>query len=114
MEFRWECRRCGACCRWPGDVRLVPGEAARLAAYLGMTEREFVDRYTRLTADRKTLSLVEREDGSCIFLEGRPASCRVHEVKPRQCRAFPNGWNFPGFERVCQAARVPDPAESCP
>lgn len=107
MESRWECRRCGACCRWPGEVRLVGGEAARLAAHLGITERGFADRYTRLAADRKALSLVEREDGTCVFLDGEPARCRVHEVKPQQCRTFPNGWSFPGFERVCAAALVP-------
>ena len=107
METKWECRRCGACCRWAGEVRLTVVDAERLAAHLGMAEREFADRYTRLTADRKALSLVEREDGSCIFYNAGTASCEVHVVKPRQCRAFPNGWRFPGFEDLCAAARAP-------
>ncbi len=28
--------------------------------------------------------------------------CAVQPVKPKQCRDFPNLWNFPGFEKVCQ------------
>jgi hypothetical protein len=27
----------------------------------------------------------------------------VQNVKPQQCRDFPNLWNFPGFEKMCQA-----------
>ena len=106
-EVYWLCRRCGACCRWGGYVRLLEGEAARLASFLGMTERAFVDRYARLTNDRKALSLIEQDDGACVFYEGEPTGCRVHEVKPAQCRAFPSGWRFPGFQRVCAAVAVP-------
>ncbi len=99
------CRRCNACCRWPGDVRLREGELDRIARFLGIDPREAADRFTRLTRDRRALSLAEKEDGSCIFLE--EDGCRIHEVKPRQCREFPNGWNFPGFEKVCASVPVP-------
>lgn len=33
--------------------------------------------------------------------------CRIQEVKPVQCRGFPNTWNFPGWEKECQAIEVP-------
>jgi hypothetical protein len=82
-------------------VRLEKGEIARLAVFKGMTEVEFIQRFTRLTKDRRGLSLAEQADGACVFLEG--VDCAVQPVKPRQCREFPNLWNFPGFEQTCRA-----------
>lgn len=110
MPVYYECQRCTACCRWPGQVRLTDGEITGMAGFLGMAELEFIARYTRLRADRRGLALTEREDGACIFLEGR--DCRVQAVKPRQCREFPNGWSFSGFREFCRALpREVDDAE---
>jgi Fe-S-cluster containining protein len=96
-----ECQRCAACCRWPGWVRVSAEEIARIAAFLGLGEREFIARHTRLRPDRQGLALLEKPDGECEFLDGR--ACRIQPVKPQQCRDFPNVWNFPGFERFCRA-----------
>lgn len=101
MPVFYECQRCTACCRWPGQVRLSEGEIARLAQFLGRSEHDFIQQFTRLTADRRGLALTERPDGACIFLEGN--DCAVQPVKPQQCRDFPNLWNFPGFEQLCRA-----------
>lgn len=101
MAIYYECQRCTACCRWPGEVTLEAGEVDRIALAIGLEVHEFIERHTRLRADRRGLSLVERGDGACVFLEG--GNCRIQEVKPRQCREFPNGWNFPGFEAICRA-----------
>ena len=99
------CMRCGHCCRWPGVVRLHDDEIETLAHHLHLNAHEFTARYTRLTRDRKALALTEQPDGACVFLAGN--ACRIQTVKPRQCRAFPNGWRFDGFERQCQARRIP-------
>jgi Fe-S-cluster containining protein len=96
-----ECQRCTACCRWPGIVRLTDAEITRLAAHKGLTEYVFIQRFTRLADDRRGLVLANNDKGECILLDGN--DCSVHPVKPQQCRDFPNLWNFPGFERVCQA-----------
>jgi Fe-S-cluster containining protein len=101
MPVFLECQRCTACCRWPGEVRLAEGEIFRLAAHVKMSEVEFIQRFTRLTADRRGLALMEKPNGECVFLEG--IDCQVQPVKPQQCRDFPNLWNFPGFEEICQA-----------
>ena len=77
------------------------GEVARLAAFKGLTEVEFIQQFTRLTKDRCGLSLEEKPGGECVFLEGN--DCAVQSVKPQQCRDFPNLWNFPGFEESCRA-----------
>jgi Fe-S-cluster containining protein len=77
------------------------GEAERMAAHLGLELDEFIRRFTRLNRQRSGLSLDEKPDGSCVFLDGD--DCRVQPVKPRQCRGFPNLWDFPGFDQVCRA-----------
>ncbi len=96
-----ECQRCTACCRWPGQVRLTDAEITRLAAFKQLGVGDFIGQFTRLTADRQGLSLLERPNGECIFLVGD--DCSVQPVKPQQCRDFPNLWNFPGFEKTCRA-----------
>jgi Fe-S-cluster containining protein len=48
---------------------------------------------------------LEKADASCEWLEGR--DCRLQSVKPAQCRAFPNDWNFPGWRQVCEAVPIP-------
>ena len=104
MPIFYECDRCTACCRWPGQVRLSDGEITRLAAFLEMSEFDFVQRYTRLTADRQGLAVEDKPNGECIFLEGN--DCVVNTVKPQQCRDFPNLWSFPGFQEMCRAKAV--------
>jgi hypothetical protein len=76
-------------------------EITRLAEFLGMSEHEFIQKHTRLRADRRGLSLLEKPNGECEFLEGN--DCRVQPVKPQQCRDFPNLWNFPGWREICRA-----------
>lgn len=101
MPTFYECQGCTACCRWPGQVRQSDEEISELAAFLRLTERDFIQRYTRLRPDRQGLSLHEKANGDCILLAGD--GCSVQPVKPQQCRGFPNLWNFPGFEQVCHA-----------
>ncbi|HTI70499.1 MAG TPA: YkgJ family cysteine cluster protein [Candidatus Limnocylindria bacterium] len=109
MATFWECDRCTACCRWPGQVLLSEGEITRIAEFLGLTESDFIQQYTRLNRERTGLALVDREDFACVFLEGD--NCRIQAVKPQQCRDFPNLWNFPGFQKVCQAKPIEVPEE---
>jgi uncharacterized protein len=101
MPIFYECDRCTACCRWPGQVKLSDEEISRLATFKGLSEFDFIQQFTRLSADRKGLALMDKPNGECIFLEG--GDCAVQPVKPQQCRDFPNLWNFPGFEKICRA-----------
>jgi Fe-S-cluster containining protein len=101
MPIHYECVRCTECCRWPGQVELSEAEIARMAAFLGVSELEFIEIYTDLRPDRRGLALRDKPGGECVLLEGR--DCLVQPVKPRQCREFPNGWSFPGFETLCRA-----------
>lgn len=82
-------------------MRLTDAEITRIATHLGLSEADFIARHTRLRADRKGLSLLEKPNGECEFLVGN--ECAIQPVKPQQCRDFPNLWNFPAFEKVCHA-----------
>ncbi len=101
MAIFYECQRCTACCRWPGQVRLTEAEITRLATFQQLSEVEFIQKFTRLNSDRTGLALLDKPNGECIFLTGN--DCAVQAVKPQQCRDFPNLWNFPGFEKICRA-----------
>jgi len=105
----FHCRRCGNCCRWSGCVRIREQEIDPIAACLGLTAEEFLDRFCRISPDRQALSLVEREDGGCIFLEDDgpgQAACRIQQEKPEQCRTFPERWNFPGWQKECPGGQT--------
>lgn len=84
---------------------MTEAEIAAIAAHLRIDEREFIQRFTRLSANRMHLSLKEREDGSCVFLE-RANECVIQPVKPDQCRGFPSRWRFEGWRELCEAIEV--------
>lgn len=104
-EVTYLCQRCGNCCRWPGDVIVTVAEIKAIAAHLGLDEEDFIQRFTKLSANRMHLSLIESEDGSCRFLEGQNV-CRIQPVKPEQCRGFPNRWRFDGWREICEAIEL--------
>ncbi|MBL7016437.1 MAG: YkgJ family cysteine cluster protein [Kiritimatiellales bacterium] len=84
------CQRCGVCCRWPGHVLLTSGDVSRMAAATGLSETDFIDRYTQLASNRRQLSLTEYPDGRCIFLTEE--GCEFYDARPEQCRNFPHTW----------------------
>ena len=100
----YQCQRCGNCCRWPGFVRISDQEISAIAEHLGLEEHDFIQHYTRLRPQRDGLALIDKPGGECVFLDG--IDCAIQKVKPAQCRAFPNAWNFPGWREVCEAIPV--------
>ena len=107
----FECRRCGTCCKWEGYVRLTENEIDLIADFLGLDVMEFTRKYTVLTEDRRNLSLIEKDDGSCIFYNATRPGCDINAVKPLQCRNFPLIWNFPGWEQLCQGKKYQAPGK---
>ena len=79
-------------------------EIRSIAGFLKLDEDTFIQRFTRLRTDRAGLSIIEKPNDECVFLEGN--DCVINAVKPRQCRDFPNKWNFPGWRQVCGAVPV--------
>ncbi len=103
MSIQYLCRQCGA--RAAGGIRAQPAaEIAPLAGHLGITLRpEFIARFTTLAARPPGIDFNRQSDGA-VF-SGK-SLCRVHAVKPLQCRDFPARWNFNGFEKLCQARQL--------
>ena len=105
MNDTFVCRQCGNCCRVEGRVLLREGEIETIAAHLEMDIHAFTEDYTLLSADRRGLCLTETNDGTCVFLT-TANRCRIHAVKPRQCRDFPSRWRYPDTERPCADSRA--------
>lgn len=104
MREPFECRRCGACCRVPGIVRVTDADVDALAACLGLSPEAFADRYTVLAPGRTGLALAGAPDGPCIFLT-EDNLCRVHRARPAQCRDYPVRWRSDAIEAVCAAMK---------
>jgi Fe-S-cluster containining protein len=84
--LRFECQPgCVACCTQKGFVYVSDADILRIAAYLRLSPEDFERRYVYRTARRARLRIPAA--ATCHFLfEG---GCRIHEVKPTQCRIFP-------------------------
>ena len=101
----FNCQRCGACCSWPGPVRITDAEVDAIAGVLGIDPREFVAAHATLTSDRRSLTLKEKPDGTCAFLsEGK--LCLIEAAKPMQCRDFPSKWRTEDIDEQCPAWRL--------
>ena len=84
--LRFECTRCGACCRGEGYVWVSEERMGEIAEFLGISLEAFSRRYLRLVEGR--LSLVEKEHADCVFWEA-DRGCVIYPVRPVQCRTFP-------------------------
>ncbi len=100
----FKCARCGNCCKWHGLVRLKDAEIDAIAEFLQMDVNDFLEQYTILAPDRRSLSLTERENGECCFYDSENSLCIIQAVKPQQCIDFPQRWNFKGWENECKGA----------
>tara|TARA_R110002096_G_scaffold33146_26_gene95940 strand:+ start:1756 stop:2091 length:336 start_codon:yes stop_codon:yes gene_type:complete len=101
----YRCQRCTNCCQWPGEVPLSEREVQSIAEHLNVPLYDFVEEYTKLRLNRRGLTLKEKPNGECVFLDG--IDCSIQKVKPDQCAGFPNQWNFRGWKEKCEA--IPEP-----
>jgi Fe-S-cluster containining protein len=86
--LRFECTQCGDCCTGaPGFVWVNKEEIAGLAGRFEMTVADFEAKYVRSVGVRK--SLVEYENGDCVFFDTEKRNCTVYEHRPRQCKTWP-------------------------
>lgn len=89
--LRFECQRCGRCCRGePGVVWVNKRELEEISSCMGIKKDVFARNYLR-SIDGK-LSLLEYGNGDCIMYDN---GCKIYAVRPCQCRAFPFWkWNL--------------------
>ena len=83
--LRFECQRCGRCCRGePGAVWVNNSEMGEIASFLGITPAAFAKNYLKSINGR--LSLMEYGNGVCVMYDG---GCKIYGARPGQCRTFP-------------------------
>lgn len=115
---RFQCVRCGYCCKGDGIVRFGPKEADAMAGALGIKRSKFLAQYATTLDSRQWIlrdRLVPAPGGVlgrekwCIFLERHPDGlygCRLGDAKPEQCKAFPYDWTNPDSLETCAGLRL--------
>ena len=104
--LKFKCTGCGDCCTGaPGYVWVNKDDIAALAAETKTTVDEFEARFVRDIGVRK--SLLEHNNGDCVFFDGKTRKCRVYAARPRQCRTWPfwdsNIRTPEAWEATCEA-----------
>jgi Fe-S-cluster containining protein len=87
--LRFQCQRCGNCCRNHGDytfVSLTEVELAQIPAFLGLSLPEFLARYTE--TEPGYLPTLRMDRPACPFLAS-DQTCAIYPVRPMQCRTWP-------------------------
>lgn len=80
-----DCRACAECCRVT-EVQIASRDVERLARFLGIPEKKFLEQYT--SVDDAGEAILRRTPGGCVFLEG--SDCSVYEARPGNCERFPH------------------------
>ncbi len=93
-EVTIQCFRCGVCCTmYQPPVSLT--EARSIAATLGVSLDDFLDRYIDDSWPGSEYYLLDAYQETCVFLErsegSKVASCRIHPVRPQACREWVPG-----------------------
>jgi uncharacterized protein len=105
--IRFNCRKCGGCCKWEGVVALTPGDIKKISKYLSIDHSKFLEDYTK---NKKEYRVLVDKPGtkSCIFLEDN--KCTIWDVKPEQCACYPMKYDkrCPGFHIDNRSAFMSD------
>jgi hypothetical protein len=106
----FECERCGTCCQLSGFVRVKKKEIKAIARFLDLSLAEARERFVTAMGpdgpDERDEEILQDQPGSdrCIFLTD-DNQCRVHSVKPAQCRTFPHTWVRAGANLYCSGLK---------
>ena len=86
--FDFTCAICGKCCGGePGFIWTDEKERKNISEFLGVDASELRKKYLRRVDYR--LSIREKENFDCIFLNDETKRCTIYPVRPEQCRDFP-------------------------
>lgn len=119
LDERFQCARCGCCCKGDGIVRLGRLEVERMALAMGQTRHRFLKTYT-LRIERGAWILKDRwawprgivqgpSEKWCIFLDQAADGsylCHLEAAKPEQCRGFPAQWVNDDSLNTCVGLRI--------
>jgi uncharacterized protein len=103
--FTFTCTTCGSCCREEGYVFFSNHEIESCAAFLGMSTRNFKQKY--LIKISSGYAHEVKKNSICVFLKN--SRCIINSLKPEQCRTFPYWDEYIGtrgelvnFDRPCR------------
>ncbi|MCP5004377.1 MAG: YkgJ family cysteine cluster protein [Planctomycetes bacterium] len=83
--LRFECQRCGNCCRGePGVVRVDREDIRKISSVLNIDRESFAKQYLRIV--NGGISLREYRNGDCFMYDN---GCKIYTARPLQCRTFP-------------------------
>lgn len=86
--LRFECTRCGNCCKNHGAytyVYLDSVDVSAIARHLGLGEAEFLERYCQQEEGWVSLRM---DQPACPFLKA-DNRCAIYPVRPKQCATWP-------------------------
>ena len=86
-EEQIDCRACANCCK-VAETDLMERDVERLARFLRISPKQFVEQYTTASAQEDDEIILRRNDHGCIFLDGN--DCAIYEARPDTCRNFPH------------------------
>jgi hypothetical protein len=106
----FECKKCGACCKWEGMVLLTPEDVRRIAEDLSVDKEEFLEKQTE-KHNTDVILKNKPNSSSCVFLVDN--KCSIWDVKPEQCADFPKKYDkrCPGFSIDNRSASMSDKYE---
>jgi hypothetical protein len=81
-----DCLACANCCRKMTPT-LTGKDKARIADHLGITKKEFTDKY--LSYDKKSKDW-QMQVQPCVFLDLETNKCNIYAVRPADCKSFPH------------------------
>ena len=92
--FKFNCTMCGKCCINREDILLNPQDLFRAASALGITPREFEEKYCEhYIGDSSRIPIIRLKPVGptkrCPLLKGN--RCSIQKAKPFVCAAFPIG-----------------------
>ena len=85
IQEQIDCRQCAECCR-VSEVELAERDVEKLARFLRISEKAFLEQYTALGEDGDLI--LRRTPEGCVFLSGN--DCTVYEARPGNCERFPH------------------------
>jgi Fe-S-cluster containining protein len=91
LTSKFECQRCGNCCRSRENIPITLDDIFRISDYLSMDPDKFFNEYCveiPLDKDQIALPFLRREYDGCRFLEH--GLCSIHFVKPHICKLMPS------------------------
>ncbi|CAI1494223.1 conserved protein of unknown function (plasmid) [Thermococcus nautili] len=84
-----KCTACGKCC-YNKDIYLTLDEFERIKEKTGLKPREFATlKQNPFVPSIYMIRLKNKPSGACIFLDEETNKCKIHDIKPLQCKTYP-------------------------